>query len=792
MISFPPATKLRLTIALAAATLLSAALIAIPSGSVAGSPERLRAGSGVGGVTLTDLGDFDRPVYTQTAPGKANRNLLFVVEQGGLVRVIRRGRTLSQPFVDISEQISTGQEQGLLSITFPPDYAKSRRFYLYYTDAEGSITVSQMRASAESSVRAKPGRREVISIPHAQFPNHNGGQVSFGPDGNLWLATGDGGGACDPNENALNTQSLLGKLLRIDPRKRGGYTTPDGNPFVKRPGADEIYSLGLRNPFRFSFDEKTGTIAIGDVGQGTFEEIDLERVKAARGANFGWDAFEGRDAGVPGCGDDVTSPPPAGTEPPIFQYGHSGGEFSGCSITGGLIVRDRRLPTLAGRYLYSDVCNGELRSIVPALGGGSGDVALGLDVEAPTSFAAGRGGKVHVTSLAGDVFRLDPAARAIRAPATTSRRKPGDGRGGFRAVKIGNFDSPTYVTGPSGAGGLIFVVEQDGVIRQFKDGKVIGGKFLDIRSRVESGGERGLLSMAFSPNYAKSGIFYVYFTERGGDIVVQEYRRSGGNQRDAKEGSARTVIEVEHSQNSNHNGGQLQFGPDGNLYIATGDGGSAGDPPENAQDKGSLLGKLLRIDPRRSGNDPYTVPQDNPFVGGGGANEVYSYGLRNPYRFSFDRRGGEIVIGDVGQDSREEINFETLGSARGANFGWDAFEGKGPFDDPDASSTSIDHTPPIFDYSHSSGGCTVIGGYVSRDPGVRSLFGRLLYADLCEGQIRSLIPSLGGAKDDSKTGLPSSPGIATFGEDSRGRLYYANVSDGEVMAIRATRRGGKG
>ncbi|MDQ3103492.1 MAG: PQQ-dependent sugar dehydrogenase [Actinomycetota bacterium] len=398
-----------------AAILLLMGLLAASSGARETS-SLTRAGDGSGGVVLTDLGDFDRPVYTATAPGKANRGLLFVVEKGGLIRVIRRGKTIAAPFLDISERISTGTEQGLLSIAFPPDYAKTRRFYVYFTDREGDIRISQGRASNGHEARAKPSLRDVIAIPHATFANHNGGQVSFGPDGNLWVGTGDGGGACDPFESAQDRGSLLGKLLRITPARRGGYTIPDGNPFAAGAGADEIYAFGLRNPFRFSFDERSGTIAIGDVGQAAVEEIDYETVEGSRGANFGWDAFEGQGPFVrpDGCQGEGDTPTPPTTEAPIFEYGHAGGEFNGCSITGGLVVRDKRLPTLAGRYLYSDVCNGQLRSIVPALAGGSGDVALGLDVEGPTSFVSDRKDRVHVTSLSGDVYRLDPATGAGR------------------------------------------------------------------------------------------------------------------------------------------------------------------------------------------------------------------------------------------------------------------------------------------------------------------------------------------------------------------------------------------
>jgi hypothetical protein len=360
----------------------------------------------------------------------------------------------------------------------------------------------------------------------------------------------------------------------------------------------------------------------------------------------------------------------------------------------------------------------------------------------------------------------------------------GDGTGGFRLARVGSFDQPTYVTGPKGAEGLLFVVEQSGVIRVLRNGNVLDHPFLDISDRVEQGGERGLLSMAFPPNYARDGRFYVYYTGSKGDIVVAEFRRSNKRPTDASESSGRVVIRVPHRDNSNHNGGQLQFGPDGHLYLGTGDGGGGGDPPENAQNKSSLLGKLIRIDPRRQGEKPYTIPRSNPFVGKDGRNEIYSFGLRNPFRFSFDRRSGKLTIADVGQDTYEEVDYETLRSAKGANFGWDAFEGKHRFASPDASPPPKHAIPPIFDYSHDGGGCSIIGGYVSRDPRIPSLAGRYIYSDLCDGEIRSFIPRLGGARDDKGAGLPNQAGIASFGQDTEGHIYVANLSSGTVYEIK--------
>ena len=246
------------------------------------------------------------------------------------------------------------------------------------------------------------------------------------------------------------------------------------------------------------------------------------------------------------------------------------------------------------------------------------------------------------------------------------------------------------------------------------------------------------------------------------------------------------MIEIPHPVNANHNGGQLQFLGD-LLYFGTGDGGSGGDPPNNAQDKESLLGKLLRIDPRPSDGRPYTVPADNPFVGRPGRDEIYSYGLRNPFRFSFDTTNSKqprIAIGDVGQNRFEEIDYTTVAGASGANFGWDAFEGNSPYTEENSGTPDPGGTvKPILAYSHSrdGGSCSVIGGYVVGNGGPDALRGRYLYADYCSGVLRSLVPHLHGASNDRKTGLTvTSP--TSFGEDDRGRIYVTS-QDGSVYRL---------
>src|SRR2546421_522952 len=253
---------------------------------------------------------------------------------------------------------------------------------------------------------------------------------------------------------------------------------------------------------------------------------------------------------------------------------------------------------------------------------------------------------------------------------------PAQSAAGVKLVKVGSFDQPLYVTAPRGAGRRVFVVEQPGRIRVIRDGHKLATPFLDLRNQVSCCDERGLLSMAFPPDYATSRRFYVDYTDRNGDTRVVEFRRSGSPDRGVK-ASARLVL-FQRQPESNHNGGLVIFGPDNLMYIGLGDGGGGDDrhgSRGNGQSLGSLLGKILRIDPRASRGRAYTVPGDNPFVGQAGARgEIYSYGLRNPWRFSFDRANGDIAIADVGQDQAEEVDFARRGRARGVNYGWRGFE----------------------------------------------------------------------------------------------------------------------
>ena len=356
---------------------------------------------GAAGVRLARVGSFNHPLYVTAPPG--DRHRVFVVEQTGRIRVIRDGRVRATPFLDLRNQVACCGEQGLLSMAFPPDYATSRHFYVDYTDRRGDTRVVEFRRSGSPDRAVKASARLVL-FQRQPEPNHNGGQLVFGPDGLLYIGLGDGGGEHDRHGargNGQNLGTLLGKILRIDPRPSRGraYTIPADNPFVHRSGArEEIYSYGLRNPWRFSFDRATGDMAIADVGQNTFEEIDFARRGGAAGVNYGWRVWEGRRREYPG-----ESAP--GAVFPVLTYSHRGG---GCAITGGYVVRDPGLPALRGQYVYGDFCLGRLRAVRLAPGSARGDHALGPRLSQLSSFGEDARGHVYATSLDGPVYRLAP------------------------------------------------------------------------------------------------------------------------------------------------------------------------------------------------------------------------------------------------------------------------------------------------------------------------------------------------------------------------------------------------
>jgi glucose/arabinose dehydrogenase len=343
---------------------------------------------------------------------------------------------------------------------------------------------------------------------------------------------------------------------------------------------------------------------------------------------------------------------------------------------------------------------------------------------------------------------------------------------------LGRFESPTYLAAPPGDRRRRFVVQREGAI------VLVRGRsrstFLDISDRVSTGGESGLLSMAFARDYRTSGRFFIYYTDNEGFIQIDQFLRSSDPNR-ADPASRRSVLRIPHFR-FNHKGGQLQVGPDGMLYAGFGDGGGGGDPDENAQNLGRILGKLIRIDPRPEGG--YDIPSSNPFSGGRGARgEVYAYGLRNPYRFSFDRRRGHLTVGDVGQDEIEEIDFVPgrdggRAPTGGYNFGWDVFEGRNSYEGGRARG----HVAPVIAHSQGGGFCSIIGGYVIRDPSLRGtrFYGRYIYGDLCNPGLRVAFLKRPNAPT-RPTGLRVSD-LVSFGEDGRGRVYAVSLA-GPVYRI---------
>ncbi len=365
------------------------------TGSGGGDATVPGVGKGTGGVRLEKLGDFEAPLYVTQPPDSED---LYVVEQGGTVRIVRDGETLSKPFLDITDQVTANGEQGLLSIAFAPDYPDSHLVYAYYTDLDQNQRVVEFRAPDGDAV--DPDSERLVLEMDDFAGNHNGGLLLFGPDGHLYIGTGDGGIADDPKRNGQDLSSLLGKILRIDPQRNGdrAYSVPPDNPFVDREGArPEVYAYGLRNPWRFSFDRENDQLTIGDVGQNEWEEIDIVPAGEGAGANFGWSAFEADQR----FNDDQTAPDAVF---PVLAYSHD----DGCSVTGGLVVRDRQLRSLYGRYLYGDYCAGELRSFIPESKGAADDRALGLEVPQLSSFGEDLAGHVYATSLDGPVYRLAP------------------------------------------------------------------------------------------------------------------------------------------------------------------------------------------------------------------------------------------------------------------------------------------------------------------------------------------------------------------------------------------------
>jgi len=370
-----------------------------------------------------------------------------------------------------------------------------------------------------------------------------------------------------------------------------------------------------------------------------------------------------------------------------------------------------------------------------------------------------------------------PAAPSPAGPSATAA--PWDPPSLALSRVVSGLQRPLWVGGAGDGSGRLFVLEQAGTIRVIRDGRLVSRPYLDIRDRVSAGGERGLLGLAFAPTFARDGRFYVDATGPDGNTFVAEFRAPDPAADTADPASERVILRIAQPF-ANHNGGGIIARPDGTLWIGTGDGGSAGDPQGNGQRRTTLLGKLLRIDPLAAGSAPYTVPPDNPFAGRTDARgEIWAYGLRNPWRFSFDRATGDLWIGDVGQDRWEEVDRVPAGDAGGRNFGWNVMEGKHCFA-PSTGCGTEGLTLPVAEYDHGQG-CAITGGFVYRGAAIPALIGTYLYADSCSGRIWGL----DAAAEVPKSRLLASTGasIASFGEDDSGELFVTDIAGGAVSRL---------
>ena len=374
------------------------------SGSVTGStnpplasgPDRLRLETVARGL--------DQPIGISRAGDGSGR--LFINEQAGLIRVVLPdGTLLAQPFIDLRDRIESGGERGLLGVAFHPDFAHNRRLFVHYSRAgDGATVVSELRASADGT-RADPTSERILLTVSQPYVNHNGGEIAFGPDGYFYIGLGDGGSRGDPHGNGQNLRTLLGKILRIDVDGANAagkaYAIPPDNPFAEgglRPGQGlpEIWAYGLRNPWRFSFDREWGDLYIGDVGQGTWEEIDRQPGDSRGGENYGWNVMEGRHCYSGQCDQ-------AGFVKPIAEYSHS--DSQGCSVTGGYVYRGTRQPVLRGVYIFGDYCAGTIFTLQVDEGTITPKPVADTGLKIP-SFGEGEDGEIYVVALDGTLSRV--------------------------------------------------------------------------------------------------------------------------------------------------------------------------------------------------------------------------------------------------------------------------------------------------------------------------------------------------------------------------------------------------
>jgi glucose/arabinose dehydrogenase len=760
-------------------------------------------------VSLVNVADgFDQP----TAIAHAGDGRLFIAEQAGLIRIIGEdGSVLPAPFLDIQDQVGTSfYEQGLLGLAFHPDYTNNGYFYIYYNDLNGDSQVVRYTAEDEDENTADPDSAFPIISIEQPYENNNGGSINFGPDGYLYIALGDGGGTGDPDNMAQDGTTLLGKLLRLDvdgTTAETNYQIPADNPFVGNADVlDEIWALGLRNPWRFSFDAATGDLYLADVGLIGYEEINFQPADSSGGENYGWRCYEGHsEHNLDGCGpEDLYTFP-------IHAFAHwENGAFLGCSVTGGYVYRGHWSPALIGHYIFGDYCSGNFWSLVRDDEGEWQINWLGELLPNVSSFGEGANGELYAAGHGdGTIYRLkvEPTTPDVSVSAFAT-----------------GLSQPLGIVNSGIAGDeRLFIVQKSGLIRIVQgNGSVLPTPFLDISNLVSGGSEQGLLGLAFHPEYGENGYFFVNYTDTGGNTQIVRYRVNPTDPNVADPDSALTVLSVTQPL-SNHNGGNLEFGPDGYLYIGLGDGGGSGDPGNYGQNMASLLGKMLRIDPviptiipppdpiptptqqlylpyiqkaegevapppyldPDCGSGNYFIPADNPFVEDtpDTCNEIWAAGLRNPWRFSFDRLLGDLYIADVGQNAWEEVNWQPASSPGGENYGWRCYEGNHPYNLTGCGPAEL-YTFPIHEYNHSQGDRSITGGSVYRGSDYPALWGHYLFGDYMSGRFWALHPDGdGGWQIISFGSLLGNFSLSSFGEDINGELYASHLGNGTIYRI---------
>ena len=766
-------------------------------------------------------------------------NRLYVTEIDGRIRIIQPlGVLLATPYLNIDDRVlsagepGAGSEQGLLGLAFHPDYENNGFFYVYYTrdgnsSQDGDLVISRFNVTADPDVADPDSELILLVIEHSEHSNHNGGNLEFGPDGFLYIGTGDGGSGGDPDDNAQRLTQLLGKMLRIDVDLPGGgsvppdncsisganYEIPDDNPFVDGFGGDcdEIWAWGLRNPWRFAFDPLNGDLFIGDVGQNNWEEIDHQPAASSGGENYGWDCYEG-DSLYNDTSQSVPCGPMGNYTFPIQVYSSSG---SHCSVTGGEIYRGSLYPELYGHYLYADYCSGNFWSLVQNGEGGWTNTNLGDLGSSFTAFGTRKDGELYVTN-GSTVYHIvedtavtatptaspsatpSPTASPTEGPSPTPTNTPTatltptptptpiDPGAPFalNLVEVaGGFENPSVIASAGGA--ELYVAEQRGVIWSFDPGSPAAPVlFLDLSAQVDdSGFQEGLLGLTFDPDYAGNGYFYINYTDTLSNTVVSRFTVEASPAETL--GGEEVLLTFPQPFNDN-NGGGLAFGPDGYLYVAVGDGGGSGDPNELAQDITNLYGKVLRLDVHGGGGAPecsagsYTIPGSNPFVGAAGCDEIWQYGFRNIWGISFDGQTGDFWIADVGDQLAEEINFQPAADTGGQNYGWSCYEGlnEGPnFTPVDCTDTYV---LPLHTYDHVAGR-SVTGGYVYRGHQYPSMQGYYFFGDFVFGMIWSLDLS------DSSVYLHHafSGSYSAFGRAADGLLYVADHGTGKIYRLEA-------